>query len=402
MEFEADINNYKFFYKENLSSLQSLMNREMYLKEIYRLRCEYNNKRIVEDDRFRFKIINDTKKFLKENFNSRVFAIFNKEIDEKLLTKASSTVTNKNLLITVVEQLANLNVTISERKEKELQFKSSFLKFLYDCISCYGLHPKVFERNPEEYKRYNIIVIYNRGSSKNSKKEFRILLSENVILEEYMIPYKSKIPLAINGLIIQFEEIKQIKISSTLLLDDEIELFAAKHSILWNDKGFRDTISFINKCQDETNTLYTNPYLSELNNNNFRNGKLYVDKTRIQQLKDIKSLNFDLSKLIQLCIELNNQSNENFFSITFLLRAIIDHVPPVFNYNNFSEFSSNYVSGTKSFQKAMKQLNNSLRNVADNNIHSQIRKKEILPTVAQIDFTQDLDLLLSEIIRVLK
>lgn len=402
MEFDAEINNYKFFYKENLSGLKNRVNREMYLKELHRFFLEYTNKRMDEDDRFRLKTISDTKRFLKENFNSKVLAIFNREIDHDLLTKTDSAITNKNLFISIVEQLANLNATINERKEKELIYKSSFLKFLYDCISWYGLHPMVFERNPDKYKRYNIIITYNQNSSKNLKKEFRLLMLEDVILKEYMIPYKSKIPIAINGLIIQFEEIRQIKITSTLLLDDEIELFAAKHSIFW-DRELRDTITFINKCQDETNALHTNPYLKELNNINFRNGKLiYVDKDRIQQLKDIESLDFDLSKLIQLCVELNNQTNENVLTITFLLRAIIDHIPPIFKYNNFSEFSNNYTSGTKSFQKAMKQLNNSLRNVADNNIHSQIRKKEILPTVAQIDFTQDLDFLLSEIIRVLK
>ena len=50
----------------------------------------------------------------------------------------------------------------------------------------------------------------------------------------------------------------------------------------------------------------------------------------------------------------------------------------------------------------MLNLDNSLRNIADNNIHSQVRKKEVLPTTTQVDFTPELDLLLSEIVRKLK
>lgn len=68
----------------------------------------------------------------------------------------------------------------------------------------------------------------------------------------------------------------------------------------------------------------------------------------------------------------------------------------------FSEVANNYSGGTKSFKKAMKNLDTSSRNIADNNIHSQIRAKEILPTSNQIDFSQELDLLLSEIIRIAK
>ena len=40
--------------------------------------------------------------------------------------------------------------------------------------------------------------------------------------------------------------------------------------------------------------------------------------------------------------------------------------------------------------------------MADHNIHSQARKKEVLPKPTQIDFTPELDLLLSEVVRKLK
>lgn len=82
-----------------------------------------------------------------------------------------------------------------------------------------------------------------------------------------------------------------------------------------------------------------------------------------------------------------------------LCRAIIDHIPPIFNVNTFNEVANNY--GSKSFKRNMLNLNNSLRNIADSYLHQTIRKKETLPNKTQIDFKNDLDVLLAEIIRFL-
>jgi hypothetical protein len=50
----------------------------------------------------------------------------------------------------------------------------------------------------------------------------------------------------------------------------------------------------------------------------------------------------------------------------------------------------------------MKNLNASSRKIADQYLHTHIRNKEVLPNEQQIDFLNDLDVLLSEIYRVLK
>jgi hypothetical protein len=128
----------------------------------------------------------------------------------------------------------------------------------------------------------------------------------------------------------------------------------------------------------------------------------YVSLARLEELKGFKLDEFDLLKLIQLCIELNSAiSQKSPISIALLLRAIIDHVPPLFGKKTFTEVANNYSAG-KSFSDSMKHLDKSLRNVADAHIHVQIRQKEVLPTFTQVDFRSDLDVLLGEIIRVLK
>lgn len=136
-------------------------------------------------------------------------------------------------------------------------------------------------------------------------------------------------------------------------------------------------------------------------NKNLGEGSIFVDPKRIEQLKSVDSDSFDLSKLIRKCEELNiAYSTESYFSVGMLVRAIIDHVSPIFSKKTFSEVSGNY--GTRSFRDSMIHLDKSSRKIADSYLHTQIRRKEILPTRTQVNYSRDLDVLLSEIVRLLK
>jgi hypothetical protein len=128
----------------------------------------------------------------------------------------------------------------------------------------------------------------------------------------------------------------------------------------------------------------------------------YVDKSRLAELNGLSTQKFDLSKLIRYCEELNHAyKNECFLSIAMILRSIINHVPPVFGFNKFTEVVNNY-SSTTSFKETITNLNRALRKIADSHLHVIIRKKESLPSFAQVNFRAELDVLLSEIVRILK
>lgn len=127
----------------------------------------------------------------------------------------------------------------------------------------------------------------------------------------------------------------------------------------------------------------------------------YVDPERIDELNGIDDDDFDFTKLVALLNELNiAYSHDLFLSIPPLVRAIIDHIPPVFGKANFGDVSGSH--GTRSFQESMRNLNNSSRKIANSFLHCQIRKKENLPNRTQINFSNDLDVLLQEIVRVRK
>ncbi len=130
-----------------------------------------------------------------------------------------------------------------------------------------------------------------------------------------------------------------------------------------------------------------------------RNARDYVSKIRIRDLKRLKNPKFDFLRLIRFCDELNLAfSGECYLSAITLIRAILDHTPPVFELDDFTKVANNY--GTKSFRDSMLNLNNSSRKISDAYLHTQIRKNESLPTLTQVDFSNDLDVLLSEIVRI--
>ena len=128
----------------------------------------------------------------------------------------------------------------------------------------------------------------------------------------------------------------------------------------------------------------------------------YVAEERIEELAEIQSDRFSSIKLICLLRELNSAyNNDCHYSVGILVRAVIDHVPPIFGFTTFQELANNY-QGPKSFKLGMKRLNDSLRNLADSYLHVQIRNIESLPTMNQVDFRAELDALLSEVSRVLQ
>jgi hypothetical protein len=131
-------------------------------------------------------------------------------------------------------------------------------------------------------------------------------------------------------------------------------------------------------------------------------GGTYVDPRRLKELDSLKSAKFDLTKLVALLHELDIcHQNHCYFAIAALVRAVLDHIPPILGCKDFSEVANNY-GGGKSFKESISSLERSARNIANQHLHAQVRNSEVLPTIVQVDFSNDLDVLLAEIVRVMK
>lgn len=181
----------------------------------------------------------------------------------------------------------------------------------------------------------------------------------------------------------------------------QIDVFSTKNLINkiivedWNDK----MLTVLNKLKNKID--FEEQDIDNLNQDLI----VYVSQTRIEELKSIESNKFHLIKLIQLCKELNDAYRlRNYYTVGMLVRTLINHVPPIFSQTNFDSVVNQYKSNgnTKSFKESMEHLEKSSRKIADSYVHSIVRNQEILPTETQIDFRQGLDVLLGEIVRVLK
>lgn len=122
---------------------------------------------------------------------------------------------------------------------------------------------------------------------------------------------------------------------------------------------------------------------------------------RISTLQFIDNEKYDLSKMIELCKEINHcYEKEYYYAVGMLIRALLDHVPPIFNQKNWDGIINNYGGGGKSFKESMKTLDG-FRDVFDKYIHSQISNKEDVANERQIDCKSLLDVLLGETIKIL-
>jgi hypothetical protein len=125
--------------------------------------------------------------------------------------------------------------------------------------------------------------------------------------------------------------------------------------------------------------------------------EVFVESSVIDQLRQCPSKKFDLSKVIRFCEELNSSySSGNYLASTLLIRALLNHVPPVFGHTTFQQVVSQCPRSVKELLKPLEEVS---RDIADLHTHSPIRHKESLPSKSQVEpFKPSLEVLLHEIV----
>lgn len=122
----------------------------------------------------------------------------------------------------------------------------------------------------------------------------------------------------------------------------------------------------------------------------------YVDVSTIAALNSLSDPRFDFTRLVQMCQELNvAHQQECNISVAMLVRAVMDHIPPIFGKATFAEVAS---SRPKSLKETLQPLE-SIRKIADSFNHQHIRKRETVPTATAVNVSNAVESLLQEIIR---
>lgn len=247
---------------------------------------------------------------------------------------------------------------------------------------------------------------------KNSLGSFTLINIDKTELDVIIEAYKiGSYNFTISGEKYNFRSIQKIKI-----FENETEL---SHNFLrtsmkykkdvdfdiYDEKTYSDFL-FARVAKDITSSLIRNigfgqatktPKMPESGST-----ESYISEQSISELKALRSKDFDFSKLVKLCQEVNfNYSHRNFYSVGMLVRTITNHIPPIFGFPNFKEFANKY-SGGKSLKGNLTNLEKSMKHIADGFLHEQIRKVEALATLEQIQFRPDLNRLLQEVIIYIK
>ena len=113
-----------------------------------------------------------------------------------------------------------------------------------------------------------------------------------------------------------------------------------------------------------------------------KNDSAFLNYNVLIDLKAASSEEYDVKKLVGYCEELNDAyGRANYLSCVLLVRAVMNHIPPIFGFETFSQVIAN--SG-KSVKAVLSHLEDQARPIADLHTHLLIRKKEQLPTQPQI------------------
>jgi hypothetical protein len=124
---------------------------------------------------------------------------------------------------------------------------------------------------------------------------------------------------------------------------------------------------------------------------------LLINKATLDNLEHIRSTQFDLTKLIGYCKEINSSFyHGNIVACLLLMRTVLNHVPPIFGCVTFAQVTAN--SG-KSLRDSFEHLEQGVRKLADLYTHQPVRAKEIYPSRGQVEpFRAQFELLLHEIV----
>jgi hypothetical protein len=104
-------------------------------------------------------------------------------------------------------------------------------------------------------------------------------------------------------------------------------------------------------------------------------------------------------------------SNQKYVAVAIIGRAILDHVPPVFGEEQFSDVVDHHNWSTSSkppknrepsAKKMMRRLEDSFRELANFQNHGHIRNSSDIFEQADVNFRGEFGILLAEVINILK
>jgi hypothetical protein len=277
-----------------------------------------------------------------------------------------------------------------------------------DCIRVRGewvseAVPKVLRRRGALGRGWHYHVRISTRS-KPDRDEVRLDLSQKDLAVDFLAPYREGRAIFINGKTVSIDDLARLCISRS-----EVSSAVLRSSPLFEEKlrtnrtyATPDNWLIADLSEDVTDQFITAPPGSAVTppaapsqlatpiNNSYVNQRIINDI----RIKDGKS-QFNVAKLLRLIEELNdNFERRNSYAAHALLRAILDHIPPILGQPDFNAVANNY-SWTRTDKRYLKKLLD-FRNQADDALHRQISAQADLLDLDDMPASVNVDRLLQE------
>ncbi len=109
----------------------------------------------------------------------------------------------------------------------------------------------------------------------------------------------------------------------------------------------------------------------------------FVDSALLARIASLGGSSFSLTKLTRFTVELNeNYGRGNYLSCSLLIRAIINHIPPLFGQRTFAQVVA---GSSRSVKSILGQLDEGARDIGDLHSHEIVDGNSSPPTKNQVE-----------------
>jgi hypothetical protein len=362
---EQGIAAFRAFYMTHLAKVRNPRLALQELSEVNQQFAAKNPAGYLFIDRKYHDLIDLGEAVLKKHFPPGLVELYKKSFPdaafrEKDLSKDS------HWLLTLLGILTGAMENLKEAHQQSFNYRKNLVAYTYNCLYCNGLHPDILKRDPALHKRFNLQVEHYYRSRK-PVMEYKILMTYDDFFSQFLKLYLQQKPIKFGGKLIPPGKIHEVKITTTLLKDEEIPVFALKNKFSWSEEG-KNIPAFISLCQDETETYHPNPfdqstYSKEINHmlmmqarqflTSFPDSKKLYDKAisnygnKLFERNVLDDLRLSLELLLRHILG-NNKSLENQLDVVGKLykqkgasQEVLNMFQKILDY--YSKYQNNYV-----------------------------------------------------------
>ncbi|MGW4778432.1 hypothetical protein ACWEPA_17430 [Streptomyces filamentosus] len=130
----------------------------------------------------------------------------------------------------------------------------------------------------------------------------------------------------------------------------------------------------------------------------------YLDDDLLTQIETTApSTRWKVDKLLTLCAELNDSyASNNAYTCAALIRAVLDHIPPVFGHRDFKQVAAQHTFTVQRTDKAHAQKLAGFKDIADDALHRPISANIPLITMNDIPEPARLRAVLHELVTIMR